>query len=262
MQNDDSKWRKMGDACKFLGVQAGILRKWDKDGFIKTIRTPGNMRLFDITSINPSGSITEIRKKEQPSVILYARVSSAKQSQDLERQKTFLQENLPDKYSGHPIIEVSDVGSGINFKRKGLLRILGLVKENRVSTIVVASRDRLARFGWELIEWMCTSYGTQIVVLDSEDNTPEAELGKDLMAIVQVYCCRWNGLRRYKSKSQDKSDEVETTSDQGTEDKTEPMGGLREISVQQDDSTPGESSQQDSKKQVPTKRSPRNRKKQ
>ena len=71
--------------------------------------------------------------------------------------------------------------------------------QGRVRSIVVASKDRLARFGFELIQWMCTECGTEIVVLDSSDGAPEEELGKDLMAIVQVYCCRWNGRRRYKT---------------------------------------------------------------
>jgi predicted site-specific integrase-resolvase len=64
----------------------------------------------------------------------------------------------------------------------------------------VASRDRLARFGFELIEWLCKEFGTELLVLDTEDTTPETELGKDLMSIVQVYCCRWNGKRRYTKK--------------------------------------------------------------
>jgi predicted site-specific integrase-resolvase len=90
---------------------------------------------------------------------------------------------------------------------------LGLIKQGDISELVVASKDRLARFGFELIEWLCTEYGTRIVVLDTQDTTEEAELGNDLMAIVQVYCCRWNGRRRYKV--QDQSKETEVKSKQG-----------------------------------------------
>ena len=135
------------------------------------------MRLFDISSIDPSANIFKVK-------IFYSRVSSAKQREDLERQKEFLKSNLPDQSSGSTKIEeISDIGSGINFKRPGLLRILGLVKQGTVSKIVVASRDRLARFGFELIEWLCTEFGTEIVVLDSKDSTPESELGNDLIAL-------------------------------------------------------------------------------
>jgi putative resolvase len=208
---------KSSQACKILGVKDGILKKWDAEGKIKVLRTPGGMRLYDISSVDPSAKLFKIQKKTDRSIILYSRVSSAKQREDLERQGAFLQNNLPDEYSGSKQIEaISDVGSGINFKRPGLLRILGLVKEGKVSTLVVASKDRLARFGFELIEWLCKEFGTRILVLDSEDATPESELGNDLMAIVQVYCCRWNGRRRYKNK--DKVSETEVKPDAEAED--------------------------------------------
>ena len=181
---------KISSASDVLGVSQSILRKWDKQGVIRTIRTPGGMRLFDISSIDTAINLSKIKIKEDPKIILYSRVSSSKQKDDLKRQEEFLTANVPHQYKGSKQIEISDIGSGINFKRPGLLRILGSVKEGNVSTIVVASKDRLARFGFELIEWLCTEYGTKIVVLDSQDTTPESELGKDLMAIVQVYCCR------------------------------------------------------------------------
>lgn len=205
---------KISEAANILGVKPGVLRTWDERGLIKTIRTPGGTRLFDISSLTPDKQFNRTERK----VILYSRVSSAKQKDDLERQKEYIRSNLPDKYSGATVDNISDIGSGINFKRSGLLQILGRVKEGKVSTIVVASRDRLARFGFELIEWLCNEYETKILVLDSEDTTPESELGKDLMAIVQVYCCRWNGKRRYKAK--DKINEIETESNKGTEVET------------------------------------------
>jgi predicted site-specific integrase-resolvase len=202
---------KISEAANILGVKPGVLRTWDERGLIKTIRTPGGTRLFDISSLTPDKQVNRTERQ----VILYSRVSSAKQKDDLERQREYIKTNLPNKYSGSSIDNISDIASGINFKRPGLLQVLGKVKEGKVSTIVVASRDRLARFGFELIEWLCTEYETRILVLDSEDTTPESELGKDLMAIVQVYCCRWNGKRRYKAK--DKVNEVEVESNKGTE---------------------------------------------
>jgi predicted site-specific integrase-resolvase len=252
MRGNETRLYKISEACEIIGVKPGILRKWDQDGHIKAIRTPGGMRLFDISSIDPIINISRIKKKEDPCVILYSRVSSHKQKDDLERQREFLKQNLPDKYSGSTINNMSDVGSGINFKRPGLLQILGLVKEGKVSTVVVASRDRLARFGFELIEWMCTEFGTQILVLDSQDTTPESELGEDLMAIVQVYCCRWNGRRRYKNENKkDQGDEAKTEAKQGTERAIEQLGGMCEISLQQDDCPPDESQKQDDKREVP-----------
>lgn len=213
-RGQETVYYKISDACKILGVKEGILRKWDSQGKIKTIRTPGGIRLFDITSVDPSTNLFAIREKKEPVAIFYSRVSSSKQKDDLERQKQFLKDNYADKYPRFQ--EVTDVGSGLNFKRPGLLRVLGLVKEGNVSAVVVASKDRLARFGFELIEWLCSEYGTETVVLDNQDSTPEEELGNDLMSIVQVYCCRWNGKRRYKAKN--KSNEAKAEANATTEE--------------------------------------------
>lgn len=199
---------KISEACNILGVKEGILRKWDSQGKIKTIRTPGGIRLFDITSVDASINLTAVKQKTHPFAIFYSRVSSAKQNDDLNRQKQYIKDTCSDQYTRYQ--EITDIGSGINYKRPGLLRLLGLVKEGNVSHVVVASKDRLARFGYDLIEWMCTSFGTKIVVLDNQDTTPEEELGTDLMSIVQVYCCRWNGRRRYKTNNKDTKAEITT----------------------------------------------------
>ena len=232
---NETKLYKISEASKLLGVGQGILRLWDKQGDIKAIRSPGGIRLFDISSIN--GSIVSKASSKQ-SIVLYSRVSSNKQRDDLKRQQQYLKSKLsPIESTRFDILEIQDIGSGINFKRPGLLRILGLVKEGKVSRIVVASRDRLARFGVELIQWICSEFKTQIVVLDSEDTTPESELGNDLMAIVQVYCCRWNGRRRYKAKGDNlnhQSNETEIEPNKGTKGETESMGRLLQISLQQD----------------------------
>lgn len=169
--------------------------------------------------------------------VLYARVSSAKQRNDLERQQQFLRDHLPDQHPG-PCYDISDVGSGLNFKRPGLLRLLGLVKAGSVREIVVASRDRLARFGFELIEWLCSECSTKLVVLDNSDCAPEDELGKDLMAIVQVYCCRWNGRSRYRAPALTASGhtgedaEVEALPDGPTEGKTRTVGRVQPVHLQ------------------------------
>ena len=97
MRGNETQYYKISEACDIIGVKPGILRQWDARGLIKTIRTPGGMRLFDISTINPS--IT-IKKTNERSVVLYSRVSSAKQKDDLARQKEYIRDNLPDKYTG------------------------------------------------------------------------------------------------------------------------------------------------------------------
>ena len=217
MRGNETPLYKISQASQILGVGYTVLRQWDAEGLIKTTRTPGGMRLFDISSIDLKTKLTHTPTTS--SVALYSRVSSAKQKDDLLRQQTFLNSRIPDKYKTFPSISISDIASGINFKRPGLLRLLGLIKQGAVSAVVVASRDRLARFGYELIEWFCKEFGTELLVLDNQDTTPESELGKDLMAIVQVYCCRWNGRRRYSSSSanEDQGLEAETAPNSCTE---------------------------------------------
>jgi len=213
------KFYKISHAAETLGVSQGVLRQWADEKSIHSIRTPGGQRLFDISSI--TGSQVE-KSKPDRQTILYSRVSSSKQKDDLTRQQQFIKDTYPtDKHPGR-ILEIQDIGSGINFKRAGLLRVLGLVKTGSVSTLVVASKDRLARFGFELIEWLCSEYDCKIIILDNQDGAPEDELGKDLMAIVQVYCCRWNGKRRYKNKAGVKTgnNEAQVEPEQGTKGET------------------------------------------
>lgn len=224
---------KIGEAAEAFGVSHSALRSWANEGKIKTIRTPGGQRLFDISTIN-GFEVAKAQPQEDREVVLYSRVSSSKQRDDLQRQQQYLKDHLPDELSRFKLQEVHDVGSGLNFKRPGLLRVLGLVKEGMVSTVVVASRDRLARFGFDLIEWMLLEFGAKVLVLDSQDSTPEEELGKDLMSIVQVYCCRWNGRRRYSNKA-GKSEDSKTSSEaeQSAESDSSQDGGLLPIHLQQ-----------------------------
>jgi len=100
------------------------------------------------------------------------------------------------KFPGYTIIK--DIGSGLNFKRKGFLSLLELIEGGNVQSLVVASKDRLARFGFDLVEWICNRYKVELVVLDrNEDKSPEQELVQDVLSVIQVFNCKWNGRRRY-----------------------------------------------------------------
>jgi len=209
-----NKLLKSKDVCQTLGISSSSLRLWESQGKIKAIRTPGGQRLYDLSTFNKDFVPKQKTLSSDKSTIFYARVSSAKQRNDLIRQQEFIRTNYSDKCSKS--IEITDIGSGLNFKRQGLLRVLGLIKKGEVSKVVVASRDRLARFGYELIQWFCKEFETEILVLNTEDHTPEEELGSDLMSIVQVYCCRWNGKRRYKASKGEES-KTETPTNEGTE---------------------------------------------
>lgn len=173
-----------------LGVCANTLRKWADTGKIKYIRTPSGQRRYDTSSVGESPS----RRK-----ICYCRVSSYKQKDDLERQIAYMRSQFPN----HEIIK--DIGSGINFKRKGLLTILESISSGDVEQVVVAHRDRLARFGFELIEWLATQNATELLVLEESSLSPAAELTQDLLSILHVFSCRVHGMRKYgKAIKEDK----------------------------------------------------------
>jgi predicted site-specific integrase-resolvase len=129
-------------------------------------------------------------------------VSSNGQKEDLKRQVSKMQEEYPN----HRII--TDIGSGINFKRPGLRTILELTFARQLKEIVVSYRDRLCRFAFELLEWIFLQHGVKLVVLDSNmDSSTNSELADDLLAIVNVFNCRVNGRRKYKTKKESKDRE-------------------------------------------------------
>ncbi|NDG32520.1 IS607 family transposase [bacterium] len=128
--------------------------------------------------------------------MVYVRVSSTKQADDLGRQKTFMQQQFP----SHEVI--ADIGSGLNFKRRGLQCLLRLVMSNSVNEIVVSSKDRLCRFGFELLEWIFNQHNTKLMVLESTTITEDQQFVNDILSIIQIYSCKWNGRRRYSFKNE------------------------------------------------------------
>lgn len=144
-----------------------------------------------------------------PQVIVYARVSSRKQQEDLQRQIEYLKSKEP-----HAEV-ISDIASGINFKRKGLKAILERSLQGAKLKVVVAHRDRLARFGFDLLEWLIEWNGGEVVVLSKSHHTSSpAELLQDLRAILSVFAARMPGLRKYRDEIAQDS----TLSDSNTED--------------------------------------------
>jgi predicted site-specific integrase-resolvase len=173
-------------AAKILGVHPNTLRKWANAGKIKYIKSASGQRRYDVDDY------LGIQKKAK--IICYCRVSSYKQKDDLARQVEFMR----GKYPAAQIVK--DIGSGINFKRKGLFAILDAAIDGDKLEVVVAYRDRLARFGIDLIRWIIEKSGGRLVVLNQIDLSPEQELTQDLLTILHVFSCRMHGLRSYKNK--------------------------------------------------------------
>lgn len=199
-----TKWIKTGEVCRLFGVFPTTVRGWEQAGRLKAIRTPAGQRLYDLSVVQtlldqappPQEVSTPQPTKEN---IIYCRVSSHHQKDDLQRQRDSLQTRYP------TFRLVEDIGSGINFKRKGLQTILDLAIKGDLDTLVVAHKDRLCRFAFELIEYIITSTGGKILVLDHQDTKPlssNEELAEDLLSIITVFNCRQMGRRRYQ-KHQD-----------------------------------------------------------
>lgn len=193
-----------------LRVHAATLRVWDAKGYINTVVTPGGHRLYDISSFvnNRVKEKDPCPDQETRQRICYCRVSSAGQRDDLQRQVAYMQSQYPT----HRV--VTDIGSGINFNRRGLKAILELSSKGLVEEVVVAYRDRLCRFAFELINWMFHIHGTKLVVLnETMESSESSELATDLLAIVNVFNCRINGRRKYKQKDKNKETKEENVED-------------------------------------------------
>ena len=189
------------EAAKILGVHQRTLYQWDKKGLIEVIRTPGNKRLYNVDKFVTTQKCTEnicenldnLDKNEKLN-LCYIRVSSVNQKDDMERQKKV----MIDKYPNHIIVE--DIGSGLNLNKRGIKKIIHLAIAGKINELVIAYRDRLTRFGYELIEELIHKYskGKIIVISENDKLEPEEELVKDIMSIMNVYVAKLNGLRKYK----------------------------------------------------------------
>lgn len=189
-------------AALALGVSHSTLRMLADEGKLPAIRLPSGHRRYDV-----SNYVVDLEKPTNTGKrrICYCRVSRSHQREDLKRQVQYMQERFPE----HEI--VTDVGSGINFKRPGLQTILEYAMCGDVEEVVVAYRDRLARIATDLIEWILKSKGCRLMVLHQTVGSIEADLADDLLAIVNVFCCRANGRRKYAKTKETKAGNKDTT---------------------------------------------------
>jgi len=218
--NEDKNYLKLSDAIKHFGVSPVTLYNWERDGIIRCFRTStGGNRRFIVDSFkhqHKTQANTEKSETSENKGVCYCRVSTSKQKDDLERQVEYISKLYPD------FEIIKDTGSGINFKRKGLLKLLKGTITGLFKTIVVSSKDRLTRFGFELFEWLFNYYGATLVVLDKEIESEEQELTKDILTIMHVFSCKANGKRRYfNRKQQSKKDKETENSKEGESELTD-----------------------------------------
>lgn len=171
-------------AQEFYKVSGDTLRLWANAKKIPYTTTKGGHRRYRLEK--------NIINEPQRLSFIYARVSSYKQKNDLRKQIEFIQQKFPN----YKVLY--DIGSGIKFNRPKFKTILEAVLDGKVKEIVVANKDRLSRFSFEFIQFICNKFKTKITVLDDITNkSPNQELADDLMSIITVFSARYYGMRRY-----------------------------------------------------------------
>jgi predicted site-specific integrase-resolvase len=170
------------------------LQEWDRKGILKACRTPTNRRYYTHEQyIQIAGS--GIKRQ----IVVYSRVSSAGQKEDLARQQEALREYCAQH--GKVVDEwLQDMGSGLNYERKQFVRLMDMVETGQVGEIIIAHKDRLVRFGFEWFEGFCQRHGTMITITNAQAQSPEEEVTQDLLSILHSFSSRLYGLRKYKKQ--------------------------------------------------------------
>ena len=192
------KYYSIGEFATKIGKTVQTLRNWDKNGTLKPSHvTNGGTRYYSQEQRNHFlGLKSEVQLNKK--TIGYCRVSSHKEKDDLERQIENVKTYMYAK--GYQFEIITDIGSGINYNKKGLNQLIDMITNSEVDKIVILYKDRLIRFGYELIENLCNKYGTIIEIIDNTEKSEEQELVEDLIQIVTVFSYRLQGKRVNKAK--------------------------------------------------------------
>ena len=192
-----SKLSSIKQAANQLGVSVSTLRRWDETGVLVAQRTPKGHRRYDLSKINPN--LTRNKVEQQRKTIAYARVSSHEQKPDLQRQIEMLE--LYCSAQGWSFEVISDLGSGMNYHKKGLKRLLDDILDNKIDRLVLTHKDRLLRFGAELVFALCEARQVEVVIINQGENLSfEEELAQDVLEIITVFSARLYGSRSKKNK--------------------------------------------------------------
>lgn len=201
---------KPKDFAELLGVSVKTLQRWDREGTLKANRTPTDRRYYTYNQyLQFKGIKTENDIRE---TIIYARVSTRNQKDDLKNQVEFLRQFCNAKGI---IVDncIEDFGSGLNYNRKKWNELLDSVMENKIKAIVVSSKDRFIRFGYDWFERFCEKFNTTIIIVNNESLSPNEELVQDIISILHVFSCRLYGLRKYKKQIKEDEEIVKELQD-------------------------------------------------
>jgi excisionase family DNA binding protein len=190
----------VGAAAEILGISVSTLRRWEKEGWLlPAYRTLGGHRRYDLEVLLNQFCIESKREETEHKAIGYARVSSSDQKSDLETQKKRLEIYCSEKFKSNHVI--SDLGSGLNYKKPGLKALLEAIHNRSFSHLVLTHKDRLLRFGSEIIFYLCEAQGIEVIILDDDKNMSfEMELSADVIELMTVFCARLHGRRAHQNK--------------------------------------------------------------
>lgn len=184
-----------GQAATYLKKHPKTLQAWDRDGSLPAKRTATGRRYWLKADLDRYLGLTVADSPR--AIIAYCRVSSQAQRPDLKNQRAALDHFCAIRGLAN-VEHVLEIGGGLNFKRKQFLTIVDRIVKGEVSHLVVAHKDRLTRFGFDLLQHLCMTHGCEVLVLDQEKLSPEREMVNDLMTIVHCFSARLYGLRNYR----------------------------------------------------------------
>jgi predicted site-specific integrase-resolvase len=193
-----SKYTSIGEAASFLGVSPQTLRRWEREGKLGPHeRTPGGQRRYDLTKLRPQ--LFHGGDKKDRLTVAYARVSSHDQKEDLVRQKRMLE--MFCAQNGWRFEIINDMGSGMNYRKRGLRKLLSVILDGQVGRLVLTHKDRLLRFGSELVFSICEAKEVEVVLINQgSEPSMEEELDQDVLEMITVFSARLYGSRSKKNK--------------------------------------------------------------
>ena len=195
-----SELLSIGQAARVLGVTIQTLRNWDRNGLLHPDeRTKGGDRRYKLETLRRINR-NIVFNKDDLKTIAYARVSSHDQKDDLVRQVQALEMYCAKNGFDYEVIQ--DLGSGMNYYKKGLTRLLNMILDGQVGRLVITHKDRLLRFGAELVFAICEAKDVEVLIINKGDENPkfEEELAKDVLEIITVFSARLYGARSKKNK--------------------------------------------------------------
>lgn len=180
---------QIGDAARIRGVSIETLRRWEKSGKLKPYKTEGGHRRY---------RVAELLKVDNPNLrftVTYSRVSTPDKKSELMTQSSLLL-GYCDSNGWKNVYQITDVGSGLNFKKKGLLKLIEMLQKNEVERLIITDKDRLLRFGSELIFSLCEGNNTEVIILNKPSSLePEQEMVEDILSVITVFSARLYGRR-------------------------------------------------------------------